>query len=779
MRVSWEPTEIGKVSNGVRTRVLLDMNPILGGVETRGGFVAVTTNLAAGTVIKRVICHRIKDGSYEIVFVWQDSTNVCVGWCSSANWVAKACTITTLLTVAGSCDNVTITSNNNRLIFTLAGTGTYMLEGSCSSAVGAVAKWPRAQFEQYTDETTAGSFLRHDMSDSLDSGGYVLTPALKPTVWIELNLLCERLEFIYIDVGVVNAAAGTLQLDYWSGSAWVNIPITDGTATAGAPLAKDGKVTITTPVTIPYSSRRLQGGYIVRIVTSAATLDATTRIDKLTYFSGLTKLGRGSGEQYIKPLSLIHYDESEKSYKQRVASLDDNLGWEMSDGGSSPVGFSSADRLYVGFTEPFDGVYIGMGSVLNANSATVTVTYWTGAGWANGTIVLDGTISTKPLGCSGAITWEPMTGCIRSNFKQSTLVGDLYWVALKWSSNLTPTARMNQMYVCPQRLDAVNSYGHCWHGNDLVVWGEYKNDVKVRCLGSNLLEKWTLPWGSAGVDVIRRMYSIGESLLAEGTAGWFNIMVTATGVSAFGRYGIPRLTFAEGGAVTSRVIGTSGEYGGGVMFMTADGLRWVGLNRSVNVNETVGLFMKRGNWRINLASISTVSAAYDASRGITYYSGLSLVDGDGISQSVVLLYSELTGGIYSLWRTTGHTLGVLDISGANNTLIGWALNALVVYDETVNTDKGANISYSCVYDSLILDVFDKMTLEGFSASGEVYSGLLNALLDTDGGAIVTLDCQLLNGIKSFQLDQHINRVSVSLAGTGAAKLTGFALQIEE
>lgn len=49
------------------------------------------------------------------------------------------------------------------------------------------------------------------------------------------------------DVDAANGTAGTMTGDYWNGSAWASLSITDGTASGGAPWAQDGDITFTVP----------------------------------------------------------------------------------------------------------------------------------------------------------------------------------------------------------------------------------------------------------------------------------------------------------------------------------------------------------------------------------------------------------------------------------------------------------------------------------------------------------------------------------------------------
>lgn len=67
-----------------------------------------------------------------------------------------------------------------------------------------------------------------------------------PTGYIYLGTV-EPVRGYRADVDAANGTAGTLTGDYWNGSAWTSLSITDGTASGGAPWAQDGDITFTVP----------------------------------------------------------------------------------------------------------------------------------------------------------------------------------------------------------------------------------------------------------------------------------------------------------------------------------------------------------------------------------------------------------------------------------------------------------------------------------------------------------------------------------------------------
>lgn len=85
-----------------------------------------------------------------------------------------------------------------------------------------------------------------------------------------------------VDVGATpNAIASTLTCQYFNGSAWTALTITDGTAAAGATLAVDGSVTWTIPYAWALTSINNASGYWLRFKVSA-DLTANVILNSIT-----------------------------------------------------------------------------------------------------------------------------------------------------------------------------------------------------------------------------------------------------------------------------------------------------------------------------------------------------------------------------------------------------------------------------------------------------------------------------------------------------------------
>lgn len=101
-----------------------------------------------------------------------------------------------------------------------------------------------------------------------------------------------------VSIGTANTAAGSLTAEYWDGSAWTALAgLTDGTVSAGVPLAQSGRITWTVPsgwVQVPgvqaFGAQAPGSGnrcFWVRLSWSA-TLSANTSIAQMLAMPSLT-----------------------------------------------------------------------------------------------------------------------------------------------------------------------------------------------------------------------------------------------------------------------------------------------------------------------------------------------------------------------------------------------------------------------------------------------------------------------------------------------------------
>lgn len=96
---------------------------------------------------------------------------------------------------------------------------------------------------------------------------------------------------------------------------------------------------------------------------------------------------------------------------------------------------AGTDALYLGFTEPFRGLFVRMADAVGSAASVLSVAYWNG-NWEN-LLVTDGTIQTagKTLSGGGSINWLLPVDWMTRSVNGST---PYYWVKVTVSA--TPTS---------------------------------------------------------------------------------------------------------------------------------------------------------------------------------------------------------------------------------------------------------------------------------------------------------------------------------------------------
>lgn len=102
----------------------------------------------------------------------------------------------------------------------------------------------------------------------------------------------------------------------------------------------------------------------------------------------------------------------------------------------------ASDALFVGYRQPFHGLYLGMTGTVNALACVSSFTAWTGSQWtsvgaADGTVVEAG----KALSGGGRLTWTPPDLWARRAVNGSSA----FWVRWQVSSSLTPGTAASQI----------------------------------------------------------------------------------------------------------------------------------------------------------------------------------------------------------------------------------------------------------------------------------------------------------------------------------------------
>ena len=159
-------------------------------------------------------------------------------------------------------------------------------------------------------------------------------------------------------------------------------------------------------------------------------------------------------------------------FKNDSSLLDYSLELVDYHSGTAVVDYVSAeDSIYIGSELPFNSLFFDV-SVVNAQAATPSVSYWTGSQWAPMVDVLDETkVSGVSLAKSGYITWttDKNSGWVRKDTDEisdlsSITIYDLFWLKLDFSADLDATTAFS--FIGPKFCSDADLTGeHTLFGN--------------------------------------------------------------------------------------------------------------------------------------------------------------------------------------------------------------------------------------------------------------------------------------------------------------------------
>lgn len=255
----------------------------------------------------------------------------------------------------------------------------------------------------------------------------------------------ENIKFYIV---TANATAGTLSVDYWTGSAWSAVSsLSDGTQTGGdTPLGQTGTVTFTsTETTAKTSIREGVMGFWYRV--QITNCDSTTTVSQVTLgvpFQPIQDLYDGIPRKFVK----VYYDDDSATafLDNTVNVAKDEYYYDTSTGGDTSTymvlsGMATADSIFVGTFERIQGFQVKLipGDENNVAATTMTVSSWDDGAWSALTIT-DGTSQNSiSLAQNGFVTWEPRGENVE--FKQS-IGGEeaLYFYKITFDKVLTADA---------------------------------------------------------------------------------------------------------------------------------------------------------------------------------------------------------------------------------------------------------------------------------------------------------------------------------------------------
>ena len=254
-------------------------------------------------------------------------------------------------------------------------------------------------------------------------------------------------------VSTVNTTAGTSSVSYWDGAGWTDVSgLSDGTASAGKPLAQTGTMSFTSTA----STARLKNiedviAYWYKV--DITEVDTTTRIYHVTVDCQMQQLKDLWDGVYRPTDAFLLYDDSAKSYNNWTANVFGDAYDSLNEGTFAKLGgfVFANDKLYVGSIDQLQGFKVSLaGSFENTAECTLTVEYWNGAGWT----VVNATDGTRTgnisFAKSGTIHWTPPG---RTAEFKTAIAGAAAKVSV-----LTPTQQPGQRWVPGQTISVEGQF---------------------------------------------------------------------------------------------------------------------------------------------------------------------------------------------------------------------------------------------------------------------------------------------------------------------------------
>ena len=331
-----------------------------------------------------------------------------------------------------------------------------------------------ATYVDFTRDVTDGSdgtlaTITIDTSDLL----YVASPCKAKGITFDLGSSVNN-----------NAAAATVK--GWRAGAWADVTATDGTATTGASLAKDGAMTWTAGAdTLKVVNGKMAYWYQISF---AAALDVVTINSVKLQFDPERITNKWSGV-YETPLAVRYFDGT--------AEYVDYTGKLTNESSSQYLQLDAASTsafLYVKSAEPLCGIGFGVIDGYEQTGAALIdhVEYWDGDSYTEVDVAIadDGTSdgSTKSLVQSGTVWWNAAGLTVKKRtFSWDSTPG--YWYRVSWSATLDGTTDDLRIFMisCATFPDALPAYDGCveFKGR-LFTWGdpEYPNRMRYSAKGS-------------------------------------------------------------------------------------------------------------------------------------------------------------------------------------------------------------------------------------------------------------------------------------------------------
>ncbi len=218
---------------------------------------------------------------------------------------------------------------------------------------------------------------------------------------------------------------------------------------------------------------------------SASATPSATAVTVRVYLGGY---GDTSSEVYFDDLTGDAYLDITRSKTQ------DGYFDVRNDNSGTYSGFlfSQVDRAYVGYRRPLKGVKLYLGSTVNAENSTITVSAFRDGVWTEVDGMSDGTSTVnKTLAKTGTITWDADTS--DDPYLHSANDDHLFWYRLAVSGNITDGIEVYGVEVVENCQEMTNLSSGVWSDPAWIVSdlnGTY-TDQTANLTDGSTSTKWT------------------------------------------------------------------------------------------------------------------------------------------------------------------------------------------------------------------------------------------------------------------------------------------------
>jgi hypothetical protein len=303
--------------------------------------------------------------------------------------------------------------------------------------------------EDYSEQVSDGSDSNVAILDSL--GAY----ADHDCIFFKTPVPCKS---ISLTISSVNGNAATASVHYWkSDSTWAAVSgLCDSTASGGAALAQTGEISWTEPTDLQekYAFGTCGFWYQIRF---SATLDSSVRVSRATWASSFLAIRNIWDGVAVYAVEVQVEGTSQYSvYAAGAVDLD---------------GLAAGKKVYVGFTDPVEGIYVDPGGTpLTAGNSIASLKYWDGSAWTSVGTPTDG---SNGMANAGWITFPRKS---TQPLQLNTSVYHAYWYEITWSSAIdadTVVSLQGMPYFDVNEL-GLAGYAHCvWKDRACFVFDRF------------------------------------------------------------------------------------------------------------------------------------------------------------------------------------------------------------------------------------------------------------------------------------------------------------------